>query len=475
MATQQHTGIADVFERDVLPALTQNLDHAFPEFGWQRDAHGWRATNQAFTHATLGVRADRVVCHGDAPRGFLIHGQGPVLWTTYINDGHPARGRDFIDSVRKLADRAGIDADRLDRPPTTAERKASLLEDAIALCRRELASGRSVEARDYLKRRGIPPDRLEATGLGVMPDRDRLRLALISAGHTNADISASGLLADTRWPGRVVGAWRNEHNRFVTLWARTIRNDGIDRYLYLRGAPRGDTIPYGLSDTLASASREQRAQVLLVEGVLDVHILRAHGVESVAALGGTATSRNLFERLTDVGVERVVLALDNDDAGRTATAKSIDASVRASRSPDVWVVDPGLLDTAKDPAELISSRGADAWQRASAAPVCGVTWRALDLTGPIADVGNELSRRVGFARAAAWLGRLPDRLAIEQTNALDSVADSLGYDAAAARRRSERATGTAKASRRYHERRDSRAEPQSIAMGRFNLRLVNGL
>jgi hypothetical protein len=69
MTTTKHAGVADFYERDVLPALTHHLDSAFPEFGWRRDTQGWRATNQAFTHATLGVRADRVVCHGDAPRG----------------------------------------------------------------------------------------------------------------------------------------------------------------------------------------------------------------------------------------------------------------------------------------------------------------------------------------------------------------------------------------------------------------------
>jgi hypothetical protein len=58
-----------------------------------------------------------------------------------------------------------------------------------------------------------------------------------------------------------------------------------------------------------------------------------------------------------------------------------------------------------------------------------VTWRAHDLTGPIADTGNQVSQRIGLARAAAWLGRLRDRLAIEQTNALESVADSVDHDA----------------------------------------------
>jgi hypothetical protein len=62
-------GIADRYEDEVLPVLTERLDTAFPEFGWRRDANGWVATNEEFTHTALGARADRVVCHGAAPRG----------------------------------------------------------------------------------------------------------------------------------------------------------------------------------------------------------------------------------------------------------------------------------------------------------------------------------------------------------------------------------------------------------------------
>jgi hypothetical protein len=426
MATTERTSIADFYERDVLPALTQNLDRAFPEFAWQRDTRGWHASNQAFTHTTFGVRADRVVCHGDAPRGFLIHGHGPVLWTTYINNRHPARGREFIDAVRNLAQRAGTDTERLNRPPTPAERKATLLADAFALCQRELASERGTPARDYLKRRGIPQDRLAETGLGVMPDRERLRLALIGNGHTNADLTASGLLADTRWPGRIVGAWRDERTRIVTLWARTTRTDDADRYLYLRGAPRAGTIPYGLADILAKRPRHEGDPLLLVEGVLDVHILRAHQLGRVAALGGTTVQSHLFEQLADLGIEHITLAFDNDPAGHDATARSIDACVRAAGSPSAWVIDPDLLGTAKDPGELVRIHGSAGWQRATAAPICGVTWRALELTGSTTTTENELAKRAELASAEAWLSQLPARLAVEQTTALDLVANTLG-------------------------------------------------
>ena len=50
MAMPERPGIADFYEREVLPALNERLDQAFPEFGWTRDPRGWHATNQSSTH-----------------------------------------------------------------------------------------------------------------------------------------------------------------------------------------------------------------------------------------------------------------------------------------------------------------------------------------------------------------------------------------------------------------------------------------
>ncbi len=193
MATTQQPGIADFYEHDVLPALTERLDQAFPEFGWQRDARGWHASNQEFGHATLGVRADRVVCGGPAPRGFLIHGDRPVLWTTYANGGRPARGREFMDVVHDLAERAGIDPAPLRRAPTPADRKARLLHDAFVIGRHELASDRGRAARSYLEQRGIPTERIAHTTLGLVPPADELRTALRRHGYTTDELHASGI------------------------------------------------------------------------------------------------------------------------------------------------------------------------------------------------------------------------------------------------------------------------------------------
>ena len=101
--------IGDFYAEVVLPALAARLDVAFPEFGWRQDSRGWVASNQEMTHRVLGARADRVVAHGDAPPGFLVHGGPTVLWTAYVNGGEVPRGEAFRSVVRDLAGRAGVD------------------------------------------------------------------------------------------------------------------------------------------------------------------------------------------------------------------------------------------------------------------------------------------------------------------------------------------------------------------------------
>jgi DNA primase len=215
---------------------------------------------------------------------------------------------------------------------------------------------------------------------------------------------------------------------------RTLSPNADDRYLYLKGAAPPDTTPYGLSTILANGSRTKARDLLLVEGVIDVHILRAHGIDNVAALGGTATGSRLFETLADNVIENVTLALDNDPAGRTATTRAIEAATSAARSPQLWIIDPDLLGNAADPGELIRDNSVDDWRRAAAAPICGITSRALEFTGPIAELDHEPGRRAALARASTWLGTLHPRHSIEQTAALDAIAETLGYDRDAVRR-----------------------------------------
>ena len=415
-AEREQVRIVDFYTEVVLPALAERLDQAFPEFGWQRDARGWVATNQEHTHARLGVRAERVVAHGPAPRGFLVHGGDPMLWTAYLAGGEPPRGTEFVRVVGELAERAGVDAGPIERA-TPRNRRAELLEEFFTLAQRELVGDRGATARAYLQQRNFPVDAIDTSALGVVPPFPLTKRALRASGYSDDELKASGLFADGRWPGRLCGAWRDEWGRVGTFWARAVEDGSPNgaRYLYLRGAPRTNLPPYGLQ-------RGVRALVL-VEGFFDQHQLRARGVENAAAIGGTATTPSLFERLRRLGVDEVTLCFDSDDAGRAATARAIESSTRAVGSPAIFVARP----SAKDPDELVGEHGISAWHDLLQSRECGVSWRAGELVSDFGCFETPAARRQALAHAGSWLGSLPPRLALEQEDAVRSVADTCGY------------------------------------------------
>lgn len=426
------SGIIDFYTDVVLPALAERLDAAFPEFGWRRDARGWVATNEETTHRVLGVRAGRVVAHGPAPRGFLVHGGEPTLWTAYVNGGQTPRGRDFVRAVQELAERAGVEAGLLEREQPR-DRRADLLADFFALTERELASERGEAARAYLSTRGLPPEP-GSVGLGLVPAPHRTRTALFERGYQSEEITAAGVLADGRWPGRICGAWRDASGRTRTLWARAVESEpAATRYLYLRGATKSGLPPYGFSDLLGGGV-DHRRDIVLVEGLLDVHHLRSRGFPAIAAVGGVGIDSRSFERLSTLGVERVTLCFDRDVPGRHALARAVEQAVRARRGPDVLVLDPEHLAPEKDPDALVRARGIDHFTSLLEKRECGVVWRAAELLGGIGPDAEASTRRAGLSRAGSWLGTVPPRLALAQEDALRLVAERCGYSQPAVER-----------------------------------------
>ncbi len=417
----------------VLPALAARLDAAFPEFGWRRDARGWVASNQEMTHRVLGVRADRVVAHGDAPPGFLVHGGPMVRWTAYVNGGDVPHGDTFRSVVRELAGRAGVDPSPIERAQPR-DRRTELLNDFFRLCRGELHGQAGAPARGYLQNRGFPAEAIDQVDLGVVPPELFTKNALEAAGYSQLEIAQSGVLADGRWPGRLCGAWRDEHGRIGTFWARSLQDsDSSTRYLYLRGASRSALPPYGLSEVLRLPVHDRR-EVVLVEGLIDVHHLRAHGYPNIAAVGGARVSASALTRLGRHGIESVVLAFDSDAAGRDGAARAVTDVSRADHAPALRVVESRRLGDAKDPDGFVREHGLARFRDLVDGAVCAVTWHALELTGNTSPDDPVEQRREALRRAGRWLGSLPARLSLEQEDAIGHVADRCGYSRVAVER-----------------------------------------
>jgi len=118
---------------------------------------------------------------------------------------------------------------------------------------------------------------------------------------------------------------------------------------------------YGMN--LARASMQKSGEVLVMEGYTDVIAARQAGIEPVVAVLGTALGEHHIEILKRF-VDRVVLVLDGDEAGRRRADQVLELFVGAS--VDLRII---TLPGGADPADFVSDSGAGAlMQLAATAP-----------------------------------------------------------------------------------------------------------
>src|ERR671910_1432690 len=84
-----------------------------------------------------------------------------------------ARGLPFMDAVKELAAKAGMDVPAADPKARDQAERTSSLTDVMAACQKwfaeQLAGIEGAEARDYLKKRGIEPAAVARFGIGLAP------------------------------------------------------------------------------------------------------------------------------------------------------------------------------------------------------------------------------------------------------------------------------------------------------------------
>ena len=176
----------------------------------------------------------------------------------------------------------------------------------------ETALARSPRAQAYLRRRGLlVPEVLRAHRVGYA-DGTLVR-AVAAKGETRAQLIALGVLNDE---GRdamtgmvVVPLLDPKTGAVVSLYGRSITGS---RHHYLKGGHRG------LVNGTAARNSEE---LVLVESIFDALSLVVLGLGNVLPLYGTnGWTRDHDELLEQSAVKRVVVLLDNDEAGRKAAA-----------------------------------------------------------------------------------------------------------------------------------------------------------
>ena len=280
-------------------------------------------------------------------------------------------GMDFVEAVRYVAARAGVDVQetRAQREPGEKDPREPLWEATSAaaeLFREALwESPEAQAARAYLESRQLSREQADRFTLGYAARDGGWVERLRALGHDDARLLEVGLLVArddgtpprARFRGRLMFPIHDPSGRVIGFGGRVL-GEGEPKYL---NSPQGTLFDkgrslYGLSWAKHPIRKQERA--LVVEGYFDAIRLALAGVEETVAPLGTALTESqagLLGKLT----RTVFLLYDSDEAGLKATFRAGLELLRLGISARVVTLPEG-----EDPDTYVRAQGPERLEHA---------------------------------------------------------------------------------------------------------------
>ncbi len=315
----------------------------------------------------------------------------------------------FVEAMHFLADKFNIPLEKSHFNSVKKDDYLQLNELALDFFKESLFSGAEGKAAlDYLTRRGISKDTIEAFSMGYAPNSwDGLTGRLRQKKAPLDKAVELGLLVKNekgktydRFRGRIMFPIFSETGGILAFGGRTVVDDPA-KYLNSPDSPvykKGNHLfGFHLSK---NAMKEEKAG-LLVEGYLDMITLYQAGFRHAAASLGTAMTEKQIHLLKRF-CNQIHLFYDRDAAGEAATIRNIEKLFEQNVNPRIVVI-----EGAKDPDEFIRSKGADALREALLKTEDGFNF-LLNKAKREFDVSDPAGKRRGLDMALAAIAKISD-------------------------------------------------------------------
>ncbi|RKN51099.1 DNA primase [Micromonospora endolithica] len=258
----------------------------------------------------------------------------------------------FVESVERLAARAGIQLRYLESDHTTPrarpqqgqrQRLVAAHAAAVEFYRAQLTTAGARPAREFLARRGFDRAAAERYGCGFAPDGwDLLTKHLRQQGFSHDELVTAGLSRPARsgslidrFRRRLLWPIRDLTGDVIGFGARKLFDDDDGpKYLNTPETPiyKKSHVLYGVDQAKREIAKQ--GKVVVVEGYTDVMACHLAGVPTAVATCGTAFGADhigVLRRLlmdTDAVAGEIIFTFDGDAAGQKAALRAFDDDQR---------------------------------------------------------------------------------------------------------------------------------------------------
>ena len=306
---------------------------------------------------------------------------GDVVKFLMTNEGLP-----FIDAVKKLASRAGMQLPTFSQASQEANAKRKsfyeIMDMAADFFEKNLRLPIGAKGLDYFKnKRGLSDETIKKFRLGYAPDNNGLKALLLSKGIAENDLKELGLITSPEDPSysshdffraRVMIPIMDKQNNVIAFGGR-IMDNSQPKYLNSPETPifNKRRILYNMNNARDASFAAKR--MIICEGYMDVIALDCFNFSyAVAPLGTALTEEQIIEAWKVCNIP--TLCFDGDTAGIKAAIRSIDRVLPILRPG--YSVNYIFLKEKKDPDELLHTLGPQVFEQylQRAKPLVDILW-----------------------------------------------------------------------------------------------------
>lgn len=271
----------------------------------------------------------------------------------------------FVEAVERVAEKVGIALTKKFTYKTEKkyEKEHEAMELSALYFQNNLMTSKGLEAKKYLKQRGLEEKAIKEFQIGLSLDKNSLLTFLNQKKYEDKFLENLGLINIKElnsydvFINRIIFPIHNLNGEVVGFTGRIyLKDSSPPKYLNSK-----ETVLFKKGNILFNYHRAKDAirfekKAIIVEGNMDAIRMYTSGVKNTIALMGTSLTKEQIREIKKLRVP-IVLMLDNDDAGFQATYQIGEALEKENISVSVV-----RLSGEKDPDEYIVKNGVEAIQ-----------------------------------------------------------------------------------------------------------------